>query len=116
MPTVVHSFEPSMPDRLSFGGRDIIREADFFHMEAAPMQATMPAAAPKQKIVAFLLAFFLGALGVHNFYLGKTKMGVVQLILTITVIGAIVSGPWAFVQSIMIILGKIDDADGNPLV
>ncbi|MGA0241274.1 MAG: TM2 domain-containing protein [Poseidonia sp.] len=86
-------------------------------MEAAPqMQAQMPAAAPKQKLVAFLLAFFLGALGIHNFYLGKTKMGVVQLVLTITVVGALISGPWAFIQSILIILGKIDDADGNPLV
>jgi len=80
------------------------------------MQATMPAAAPKQKIVAFLLAFFLGALGVHNFYLGKTGMGVAQLILTITVVGALVSAPWAFVQSILIIMGKVDDANGNPLV
>ncbi len=80
------------------------------------MQATMPAAAPKQKLVAFLLAFFLGGFGVHNFYLGKTGMGVAQLILTITVVGALVSLPWAFVQSIMIIMGKIDDANGNPLV
>ena len=75
----------------------------------------MPTAAPKQKMIAFLLAFFLGPLGVHNFYLGKTGMGVAQLILTITVIGAVVSLPWAFVQMIMIIMGKIDDADGNPL-
>jgi TM2 domain-containing membrane protein YozV len=66
-------------------------------------------------MIAFLLAFFLGPLGVHNFYLGKTGMGVAQLILTITVIGAVVSLPWAFVQMIMIIMGKIDDADGNPL-
>ena len=85
-------------------------------MEAAQMQATMPAAAPKQKMVAFLLAFFLGGFGVHNFYLGKTGMGVAQLILTITVVGAFVSLPWAFVQSILIIMGKIDDANGNPLV
>jgi TM2 domain-containing membrane protein YozV len=84
-------------------------------MEAAPTQASMPAAAPKQKMIAFLLAFFLGPLGVHNLYLGKTGMGVAQLILTITVIGAVVSLPWAFVQMIMIIMGKIDDADGNPL-
>ena len=76
----------------------------------------MPAAAPKQKMIAFLLAFFLGPLGVHNFYLGKTGMGVAQLILTITVIGGLVSAPWALVQAILIIMGKIDDADGNPLV
>ena len=77
------------------------------------MQATMPAAAPKQKIVAFLLAFFLGGFGVHNFYLGKTGMGVAQPILTITVVGAIVSLP-ALIQSIMILVGSINDADGTP--
>jgi TM2 domain-containing membrane protein YozV len=80
------------------------------------MQATMPAAAPKQKIVAFLLAFFLGPLGVHNFYLGKTGMGIAQLVLSITFIGLLVSGPWAFVQAILIIMGKTTDSDGNPLV
>jgi TM2 domain-containing membrane protein YozV len=85
-------------------------------MEAAPQMQAMPAAAPKQKIVAFLLGFFLGALGIHNFYLGKTMMGVVQLVLTITLVGALISAPWAFVQSILIIMGKINDADGRPLV
>ena len=87
-------------------------------MEAAPMQATMPAAAQKQKIVAFLLGLFLGVFGVHNFYLGKTGMGLTQLLVTVLTLGfgALVIGPWALVQSIMIIMGKIDDADGNPLV
>ena len=87
-------------------------------MQAAPMQATMPAAAPKQKIVAFLLGFFLGVFGVHNFYLGKKGMGLTQLLVTVLTLGfgALVIGPWALVQSIMIIMGKIDDADGNPLV
>ena len=80
------------------------------------MQATMPAAAPKQKIVAFLLAFFLGGFGVHNFYLGKTGMGIAQLVLTITFIVILVSAPCAFVESILIIMGKTTDSDGNPLV
>ena len=87
-------------------------------MQAAPMQATMPAAAPKQKMVAFLLGFFLGVFGVHNFYLGKKGMGLTQLLVTVLTLGfgALVIGPWALIQSIMIIMGKIDDADGNPLV
>ncbi len=82
------------------------------------MQAQMPAAAPKQKLVAFLLGFFLGVFGVHNFYLGKKGMGLTQLLVTVLTLGlgALVIGPWAFIQSILIILGKIDDADGNPLV
>ena len=51
------------------------------------------AGAPKQWIVAVLLAFFLGTLGIHNFYLGYTTKGIIQLVLTITVIGIFVSGP-----------------------
>jgi hypothetical protein len=38
------------------------------------------------------------------------------LVLTITVFGALISAPWAFIQSILIIMGKINDADGRPLV
>lgn len=97
-------------------GKDVINLGSKITTMQPEMQATMPAAAPKQKIVAFLLAFFLGGFGVHNFYLGKTGMGIAQLVLTITFIGAIVSLPWAFVQSILIIMGKSNDADGNPLV
>ena len=34
----------------------------------------------KNKIVAALLAFFLGGLGIHKFYLGKTTAGIIMLI------------------------------------
>lgn len=34
----------------------------------------------KNKIVAALLAFFLGWLGIHKFYLGKTNAGIVMLL------------------------------------
>lgn len=35
--------------------------------------------AGKEKLVAILLAFFLGGFGVHNFYLGETKKGVLKI-------------------------------------
>lgn len=54
----------------------------------------------RNKIVAALLAFFLGVLGVHRFYLGRTASGIVMLVLTCTVIGVFVSGLWAFVDFI----------------
>ena len=74
--------------------------------------------APKQWIVAVLLAFFLGTLGVHNFYLGYTTKGIIQLVLTITFIGLIVSGIWAFIDFIMLLMRSGDyatDAQGQPL-
>ena len=73
---------------------------------------------PKQWIVALLLAFFVGVFGIHNFYLGYTTKGVIQLILSVTGIGLIVTGVWAFVEFIMIIMryGAYGcDAQGRPL-
>jgi TM2 domain-containing membrane protein YozV/cold shock CspA family protein len=35
----------------------------------------------KNKIVAALLAFFIGGLGVHKFYLGKNQAGVIMLLM-----------------------------------
>ena len=34
----------------------------------------------KAMLPAALLAFFLGVVGVHNFYLGQTKLGVVKIV------------------------------------
>lgn len=81
---------------------------------AQPVFAT----APKQWIVAVLLAFFLGGFGGHNFYLGYTTKGIIQVILTITVIGAPISGVWAFIEFIMILARSGSyayDAQGQPL-
>ena len=80
---------------------------------------TAPVVSSKNKIVAALLAFFLGGLGIHNFYLGYTKKAIIQLVLclagSLIVIGPFIVGVWAFVEFIMILLGKIDDAEGKPL-
>lgn len=76
------------------------------------------AGAPKQWIVAVLLAFCLGTLGIHNFYLGYTTKGIIQLVLTITVIGIFVSGPWALIDFILLIMRSgsyATDAQGQPL-
>lgn len=35
--------------------------------------------AGKEKLVAILLAFFLGGFGIHNFYLGETKKGILKI-------------------------------------
>lgn len=54
----------------------------------------------RNKYVAAILAFLLGTLGVHRFYTGRTGSGIVMLVLTITVVGLVVTGPWAFIDMI----------------
>lgn len=81
----------------------------------------------KSKIAAGLFGIFLGAFGVHNFYLGYTKKAVIQLVATI--VGFLLSclgigvfvvlgiEIWGLVEGIFILTGKTStDANGNPLV
>ena len=63
----------------------------------------------KQKMVALLLCFFLGGLGAHRFYVGKTGSAVAQLLTC----GGL--GIWALIDLIMIALGKFTDANERPL-
>jgi TM2 domain-containing membrane protein YozV len=75
----------------------------------------------KSKAVAALLAFFLGAFGIHNFYMGYTGRGVVQLLLVIPVgcitygLTAWISAIWAFIEFILILATKYRAANGQPL-
>lgn len=82
----------------------------------------------KSKLTAGLLAIFLGAFGVHNFYLGYNTKAVIQLCVSgvsillacctagITALVTLGIGIWGLVEGIMILTGRIDkDAQGNPL-
>ena len=74
----------------------------------------------KSKMVAALLAFFLGGLGVHRFYLGHTTMGVVMLLVTIVgtmlcCVGALVMSVWAIIDMVLILTGQMKDANGQDL-
>ena len=65
-------------------------------------------------MAAGLLGIFLGACGIHNFYLGNTSRGVIQLVLTLVTCG--VAGIWGFIEGILILCGNINtDAKGNKL-
>ena len=71
-------------------------------------------------MVAGLLAIFVGGLGIHNFYLGYTQRGLVQLLLStigsLVFVGPIISWLWALIEAIQIFTGEINkDANGTKL-
>lgn len=90
------------------------------------VKSQVASADAKSKMVAGLLGIFLGAFGVHNFYLGYTSKAVLQLCLSILgiILSCIVIGAflvlgieiWGLIEGIMILTGKINvDGKGNPL-
>ncbi|HVV62943.1 MAG TPA: TM2 domain-containing protein [Pseudolabrys sp.] len=56
----------------------------------------------KTALVAYILWFFLGLFGGHNFYLKRTGVAVAQLILSITLIGMVITIVWVFVDAFLI--------------
>lgn len=73
----------------------------------------------KSKIIALLLLAFFGSFGAHQFYLGNTTAGVIQLVLT--VLGILTSvilvgflllvavGIWVFIDFVRILIVDEDD-------
>ena len=61
----------------------------------------------KDWLTTLLLSFFLGSLGIHRFYVGKTGTGILQLI---TLGGC---GIWTLIDIITIVMGNFKDKDGN---
>ena len=81
---------------------------------AATTTTTTTSNGGKSKMVAGLLGIFLGAWGIHNFYLGNTGRAIAQILVTIFTCG--IGGLWGFVEGILIFTGNINtDANGNPL-
>lgn len=63
----------------------------------------------KKFLPALLLAIFLGGLGGHRFYVGKTGTAILQLLTC----GGI--GVWVIVDIVMIVTGAFRDKEGRPL-
>ena len=58
----------------------------------------------KSKVVAGLLGIFLGGWGIHNFYLGNTNRGIIQIVVTIVTCG--IGALWGFIEGILILTGS----------
>lgn len=68
----------------------------------APAYVPTPAAdsGERNRFLAALLAFILGPLGIHRFYLGRVGTGILMLVLSCTVIGLFLTVPWAIIDFI----------------
>ena len=62
---------------------------------------------PKSRLAVTLLAFFLGSLGIHRFYLGKILTGIIMLITA----GGL--GIWTLIDFIMAVAGVMKDKEGR---
>jgi TM2 domain-containing membrane protein YozV len=63
----------------------------------------------KSFVGTLLLCFFLGNLGIHRFYVGKTGTGILMLI----TLGGL--GIWSLIDFIMIAIGKFKDKNGKEI-
>ncbi len=86
---------------------------------------TVPTVSQKSRVAAALLCFFLGGLGIHRFYAGKTGSGILMLLLWI--VGAattfiavgfvplIIVYTWALIDFFIILFGGFKDGMGLPI-
>lgn len=76
------------------------QQQGYANYQQPPMQGVKGS---KDKVVAGLLAIFLGTLGIHKFYLGYTKAAVIMLLVSLLTfgVGATVMAIIALIEGIM---------------
>ncbi|MDA3022180.1 MAG: TM2 domain-containing protein [Actinomycetota bacterium] len=65
---------------------------------------------PKSRLVAAILAWFLGIFGIHRFYVGKVGTGVLMIV----TLGGV--GIWVLIDLIMILVGSFRDKEERLLI
>lgn len=88
-----------------------------------PMYTTPPMGyQQKSRLAAGLLAFMLGFLGIHNFYMGFNGRGTIQLLLSLVGgiltcgLGTVAAAVWAFIEAVMILSSTGPRFDGNGVI
>jgi len=67
----------------------------------------------RSRSLAFVFAIFLGTAGVHHFYLGYSKKGIISIIMSCTLIGLIISFPCSIIDAVRIITGSYKPKNGE---
>ncbi len=72
-----------------------------------------PASAAKSHALYVVLALFIGSFGIHNFYVGRSGRGMVQMLITVCSFGLLVWVVW--IWSFIDVLTVTTDGDGVAL-
>lgn len=100
--------------------------SDEFSQNGVPGEViTQTVLSDKSKVVAALLCFFLGWLGMHRIYLGRTGSGI--LIIALNIIGGLttailigflfiaIAEIWVLIDFFRILFGGLKDSQGRTL-
>jgi TM2 domain-containing membrane protein YozV len=70
----------------------------------------------KNRSLALLFAVIFGVFGAHRFYVGKQGTAIAMVLLDLTLVGFVITGVWALIDCVFILLGEFTDANGNKVV
>jgi TM2 domain-containing membrane protein YozV len=102
------SAAPAFP---AVGSDQVFATADQSEPAAYPsvQYPDVPTSGNKSKMTAGLLAIFLGALGVHRFYMGYKLIGAIMLLITVASLGRLapITVLWGWVEAVLIFTGKM---------
>ncbi|WP_336276234.1 TM2 domain-containing protein [Bartonella sp. CB178] len=67
----------------------------------------------QSRVMLALICWFAGVFGVHRFMIGKIGTGILMLVLSLSVVGLVISGTWAIIDFILIVAGQFSDKNGH---
>lgn len=104
--------EETIPDAatgLPRSEQPFVQSQVIINNQTVPHPGVIPGISKKNKMVALLLCIFLGALGVHRFYVGKIGTGILYLFT-----GGLFGIGW-IIDIILIVAGSFKDQFDLPL-
>ena len=87
----------------------VISQEEFDAQKDKLLKKSSASDSDSQWVVTLLLAFLLGVIGAHRFYVGKTGTGILMLL----TFGGL--GIWLLIDLILIITGQFTNKDGEKI-
>jgi TM2 domain-containing membrane protein YozV len=89
--------------------RDRVISQEEFNSQKEKLLNTSTSGSDSQWVVTLLLAFLLGVIGAHRFYVGKTGTGILMLL----TFGGL--GIWLLIDLILIVTGQFTNKNGEKI-